>query len=128
MVRDTRYWSPAVWTVLTVLYRVLSDFGRSVFLPTLWFLASLVAFGVWYARYATLAWSPKAAKALATFTLANSIPFVSSSRKAFEDSVAILFPSGIPIPVHTIGLLNGLVSAVLLFLIIFAVRNRFRIG
>ncbi len=62
------------------------------------------------------------------WSMANSIPFASSSRKAFEDSVAVLFPSGIPIAVHTIGLLNGLVSAVLLFLIIFAVRNRFRIG
>lgn len=119
---------PAGWTVLTVLYRVFSDFGRSVFLPILWFLISLVMFSVWYGRYATLAWSPKTAKALATFTLANSIPFVSSSRKAFEDSVAVLFPVGIPISVHAIGFLNGLVSAVLLFLIIFAVRNRFRIG
>jgi uncharacterized protein YjbI with pentapeptide repeats len=119
---------PTVWTVLTILYRVLSDFGRSVVLPSLWFLASVMAFGVWYAKYTTLAWSPKTAEALATFTLANSIPFANSSRKAFDESVAVLFPSGIPMAVHSIELLNGLVSAVLLFLVIFAVRNRFRIG
>jgi hypothetical protein len=119
---------PTVWTVLTILYRVLSDFGRSVVLPSLWFLASVMVFGVWYAKYTTLARSPKAAEALATFTLANSIPFANSSRKAFDDSVAVLFPCGIPMAVHNIELLNGLVSAVLLFLVIFAVRNRFRIG
>jgi uncharacterized protein YjbI with pentapeptide repeats len=119
---------PAVWTALTLLYRVLSDFGRSVVLPTLWFFVSLLAFGLWYGRYTTLALSLKTAKALGTFTLANSIPFAGSSRKAFEESVAVLFSGGIPIAVHLIGLLNGLVSAVLLFLVIFAVRNRFRIG
>ncbi len=119
---------PAVWTVLTLFYRVLSDFGRSVVLPTLWLVVSLIAFGVWYGTYTPLALSPKTAKALATFTLANSIPFAGSSRKAFEDSVAVLFSSGIPNTVHIVGLLNGLVSAVLLFLIILAVRNRFRIG
>jgi len=117
-----------VWTVLTLFYRVLSDFGRSVVLPTLWLVVSLIAFGVWYGTYTPLALSPKTAKALATFTLANSIPFAGSSRKAFEDSVAVLFSSGIPNTVHIVGLLNGLVSAVLLFLIILAVRNRFRIG
>jgi len=119
---------PFVWTVLTILYRALSDFGRSVVLPTFWFLASIIAFGVWYGTYATPVCSMKAANALAIFTLAKSIPFASFSGKAVEDSVGILFPDKIPLAVHTIGLLNGLVSAVLLFLIVFVVRNRFRIG
>lgn len=119
---------PFVWTVLTILYRALSDFGRSVVLPTFWFLASIVAFGVWYGTYATPVCSLKVVNALAIFTLAKSIPFASFSGKAVEDSVKVLFSDKIPLAVHTIGLLNGLVSAILIFLIIFAVRNRFRIG
>lgn len=119
---------PTVWTVLTILYRVLSDFGRSVVLPTFWFLSSIIAFGVWYGTYATPICSLKTANALAIFTLSKSIPFASFSGKAVEESVKLLFLDDVPMAVHGIGLINGLVSAVLIFLIIFAVRNRFRIG
>jgi len=119
---------PTVWTVLTILYRVSSDFGRSVVLPTFWFLSSIIAFGVWYGTYATPICSLKTANALAIFTLSKSIPFASFSGKAVEESVKFLFPDEIPMAVHGIGLINGLVSAVLIFLIIFAIRNRFRIG
>lgn len=119
---------PFVWTVLTILYRALSDFGRSVVLPTFWFLASIIAFGVWYGTYATPVCSLKAANALAIFTFAKSIPFASFSGKAVEESVKLLFHDDVPMAVHAIGLINGLVSAVLIFLIIFAIRNRFRIG
>jgi uncharacterized protein YjbI with pentapeptide repeats len=117
---------PAVLTMLTCCYRILSDFGRSVVLPTVWFIVSLFAFGFWYGTYVTGGMSWKKASALATFTMANAIPFAGASRQAFVDSAAVLFTS-VPEGVHAIALAQGIVSAVLLFLIILALRNHFRI-
>jgi uncharacterized protein YjbI with pentapeptide repeats len=117
---------PAVLTALTFCYRFLSDFGRSVVLPTFWLVVSLFAFGFWYGTYVTGGLSSKTAKVLATFTLANAFPFLNVSRQAFEGSAAALFPS-VPESLHAIVLVHGLVSAVLLFLIILALRNHFQI-
>jgi uncharacterized protein YjbI with pentapeptide repeats len=116
---------PAVLTVLSIPYHVLSDFGRSVVLPTGWFIISQFAFAFWYSRHITGGMSWDKAVALTTFTLANAIPFVGASRKAFDSSSDVLFRS-IPEGVQTIALFHGIVSAVLLFLIIFALRYHFR--
>jgi uncharacterized protein YjbI with pentapeptide repeats len=117
---------PAELTVLSIPYHVSSDFGRSVALPTGWVVISQFAFAFWYSRYITGGMSWHNAVALTTFTLANAIPFVGVSRKAFDSSADVLFTS-IPEGVHAIALVHGIVSAVLLFLIIFALRYHFRI-
>jgi hypothetical protein len=117
---------PAVLTMLIFCYRYLSDFGRSVVLPSVWFIISLFAFGFCYSAYIIGGMLSKPVKALAVFTLANAIPFLGASRQAFGDSAAVLFPR-VPEGVHVIALIQGLVSTVLLFLIILAFRQHFRI-
>jgi uncharacterized protein YjbI with pentapeptide repeats len=118
---------PIVLTTLVLLYRVLSNYGRSVALPIFWFIVSLLAFGILYGKHVTGGMHWKMMRALATFTIANAIPFVGASGKAVESSSTMLFSGGL-VEVHSIALAQGIVSAILLFLAILALRNRFRIS
>jgi uncharacterized protein YjbI with pentapeptide repeats len=118
---------PFVLTTLVLLYRVLSNFGRSVALPMFWFIVSLFAFGILYGRYVTGGIDWKMMRALSTFTIANAVPFVGASGRAVESSGTMLFSGGL-VEVHSIALAQGIASAILLFLVVLALRNRFRIS
>ena len=142
-----RFW--AGWT-----YQLLSDFGQSMTRPLVWLIASMVLFAVFYlcASHATLQDSgvaPACARdssetllAAASLSIHRTMPFagMGSSGKA-EEIYACLYgfrandvptrgmqPRPVmPAVVSFAGVVQFLVSAVLIFLFGLAIRNQFRI-
>lgn len=116
-----------ITTFLMAIYWVSSNCGRSVVMPLFWLGISLVGFGYWYANHVAGAIEGKTYDALATFTLANAIPFVGSSRQATSGAVKILFSGTMPDAVYGITLFQGLTSVLLLFLVGLALRAHFKV-
>jgi hypothetical protein len=85
---------------------------------------SLIAFLIYVwamgASKASLGWA-------GTVALAHMLPFLGPSRGVVSDALGNAFPDGVPFLFSLATTLQSTISASLLFLIILALRNRFRI-
>jgi hypothetical protein len=121
-------WQPIILTVLVTLYRVFSDFGRSVIRSTIGFAIVLFGSAFWYSGQT----DPQARfDDVMTFTLMNALPVNPMVRSRMEDVVGRLFPEelfpeGIPTEVIMFSAGQTIIQGVMLFLIILALRNQFR--
>ena len=140
-----RYWHPSFW--LGVFYQLFSDFGRSLFLPLMWWAVGVLAFAWIYLSHhpgssqwwllECIAGSSKPWVAALGLSVHKSLPAVSGF--GFGDKLpqfhACLygvesenpFRPIIPDEVAFLGVLQVLFSAVMIFLFLLAVRNHFRI-
>ncbi|MEX2617385.1 MAG: pentapeptide repeat-containing protein [Alphaproteobacteria bacterium] len=125
-------------TLLLFLYSLSSNCGRSVLLPLFWLAVSSVGF---WGAYDALAVegdplpvgdsgeSIGRTRALLAFTGSRFLPLLGSSFAAAEDVESALFAG--PIPSETVQALaagQGILNAILLFLLALALRNHFRVG
>ncbi len=129
-------WHSAFW--LGVIYDVLSDFGRSLMRPLYSWLISIAAFTATYladagklAEYAarcgktTADAAPQWLNALA-LAAKNALVFAGSDRR-MEQQYACLYGDAVPVTSTFIQMGQTVWSAILLFLFLLAVRNRFKI-
>ena len=128
------------------IYQLLSDFGRSMWLPLFWLGFSLLLFATIYACQSTADWyqpliEPVSCKdgsgtrqtiALGVSVI-NAFPFAAiNSSDLLNQFYACLYGIQenvpvIPYVVTFVSIIQFFVSAVLLFLFLLAVRNNFRI-
>ena len=128
------------------IYQLLSDFGRSMWLPLFWLGFSLLLFATIYACQSTADWyqpliEPVSCKdgsgtrqtiALGVSAI-NAFPFAAiNSSDLLNQFYACLYGIQenvpvIPYVVTFVSIIQFFVSAVLLFLFLLAVRNNFRI-
>jgi hypothetical protein len=108
------------------LYQLFGDFGRSLLRPSGWLLGVWLGFGVLYNRIAVNDWSHIWDGLL--FSTAQLFPFLGASKGALADAGKALF-GGPPFSgwVNALGMLEGVLGILFLFLIGLALRNRFRI-
>jgi hypothetical protein len=145
-----KLWHARWWFGL--LYQILSNFGRSMVLPLLWWALAIGGFG--YAYFAQrlsqnlaetcVVGSGKAFSAAVGLSLRKALPFpgVGSAEKLHQIYACLYgihggagaggelparFTPIIPDAVDYLGMLQTLLSLLLLFLFLMAVRNHFRI-
>ncbi len=127
-----------VWILLLAIYGAVSDFGRSMVRP----IASIAI--AWYGFRWLYGWlgigsimgpltsdqMDGLARDLTSFTTGNMLPFVSGLSPARSEMLKRLFGAGIEIPsvVEWASIAQNALGALLLFLLLLAVRNRFRVG
>lgn len=129
-------WHAAFW--LGALYDMLSDFGRSIMRPFYFWLLSTATFAAIYlansgklADYAASCAKPGAdgtpqwLNAL-TLSAKNALVFAGTDRK-IEQPYACLYDSAVPVTDTFIQMGQTVCSAILIFLFLLAVRNRFKI-
>lgn len=127
-------WHAAFWFGLG--YELLSDFGGSIARPVYWGTASVLAFAVVYSRFAsgTCGLLDTEAFGQALFvSLENAILLISwdsimdgaKAPSCFMSQGASIWPT---LSFGAVQIMQRLWSAVLWFLLILAVRNRFRIS
>ncbi|MSP79823.1 MAG: hypothetical protein EXR02_01990 [Rhodospirillales bacterium] len=118
------WWRPLAATVLMFFYWALSNCGRSVALPVLWFIAANT--GAYYV-YSRIADTP-VDEALRNLTFANMLPFGTLAKPLSEHAAAELFYGGVlPPAVGLAAIGQGVVNALLVFLLALALRNHFKV-
>jgi uncharacterized protein YjbI with pentapeptide repeats len=118
---------PLMLTLLVFIYRYSSDFGRSIVRPTIWFVLFLFGAAYLYALYTPASSRADRIPALIAFSFSHSFPLNPMARQSFEAIASRLFPNGIPIEVLTIATGQTILETFLLFLIVLAIRNHFRV-
>ncbi|USG62754.1 hypothetical protein NBZ79_07155 [Sneathiella marina] len=109
-------------SILDAAFSALSDYGQSIWRPTFWlFVMNLVLVGFY-----TASSGGKWLEAI-EYTLANSLPFLISSRKIGTDSLTALYGGSIPDYLNFLTMGQGVLTVIFLFLIGLGLRNRFRI-
>lgn len=137
---DHRWWSALFW--FSVAYDVASDFGQSTMRPFVFWAASIFAFCTLYLAHANklAAWSSPCAdgsphwlKAL-VLALKNAILFVTWDREQIRSAYLCLYdlqPTAgdqlVPTGNALIQAGQSILSVVLIFLFLLAVRNHFKI-
>lgn len=125
----TGIWHPMGLTIMATLYHIFSDFGRSIIRPTVSFFLILFLSAHWYSIQA----DPKSTFVEhLTFSLANAFPFSPIMRNSLNEVTnklfpIKLFPNGVPSEVVMFSVGQTLLESILLFLIVLALRNHFRI-
>ncbi|MDP2618672.1 MAG: pentapeptide repeat-containing protein [Hyphomicrobiales bacterium] len=131
---DDPWWHIRYW--VGFFYELSSGFGRSILLPLAWLFASFVGFAYLYGRHAPDGCMPDSAwpdtRFLAEFYLSflNSLPLVGFARAHGRDlAEKCLFGSSEAIKptVDIVFIGQNIWSALLIFLVLLAVRNHFRI-
>lgn len=118
------WWRPLAATILMFFYWALSDCGRSVVLPIFWFIAANA--GAFYV-YSRLADMP-VDEALWNLTFANMLPFGTLAKPLSEHAVVELFYGGVlPPACGLVAIGQGVVNALLVFLLALALRNHFKV-
>lgn len=125
----------ALFKVAGVWYARLSDYGRSMARPVVWWLACGLVFWCVYMLVAAAGirgsdpWSKasviKAANLALTGNILNAGPFTESERTAMLQHI-----SGTGVfyrALYLVGVLHRMLAALLLFLFLLALRNHFRI-
>ena len=153
--RDLNLFRPLGLTLWLFLYWVTSDYGRSIVRPLAWLAASFVGFLLLY-RWRYDACYGKSLSLtnpdLLSFALGNALPFLSSLSPARRDVLLRLFSEracevappfhshllfvvsrlpdqiAIPFAIELLSALQSILGAVLLFLLLLAIRNRFRLS
>jgi pentapeptide repeat protein len=138
----TRYW-------LGLLYELLSDFGRSVWRPLLWWFVSVFLFANFYLGQHKTAYEPKSTNtqlsclngsqdnpvtAARFLSIYNGLVIAGFGRsEKLSQSYACLYGGGqdqpvtMPDKVVCAGIIQSIFSAVMLFLLLLALRNKFKI-
>jgi hypothetical protein len=122
-------------------FSFLSDCGRSIGRPALGLAASTLIFWLAYDGLATdgdklrIGESDRyttRTSALFAFTASRFLPLIGASRRAAQDAEIALFTCAAsalpPESVQLLSTLQGLINAVLIFLLLLAIRNHFRVG
>lgn len=126
-------WRAVRKTILMFCFWLMSNYGRSATWPALWLVVSNIGFYKLY-KYLHLNKSDEQIKPLMEYTLSNSIPFGKLLNPAFDSAVKNLFIRSnttdidIPFLFQFVSMFQGIISAILLFLIGLGIRNFFRIG
>ncbi len=140
-----KWWHPSLW--LGLFYDGASDCGRSMVRPFIAWLALLAIFPALYllsspippsAWHSTCANSPAHPwERAASLALSNSVPVILNTHGEERRAFLACMPPAVapgkapqlesPLPLTALQLLQTLLSATLIFLILIAVRNRFRI-
>ncbi len=129
-------WKSIGWTLLLAVYGALSYCGRSLLWPIAWLGATWLSFQALYRHLMNGTRSCWDAD-LASFTLGNMLPFASGLNPARKDVLARLFSRfdpflgwtiEVPLSIELASIAQGTLGAVLLFLLLLAIRNRFKIG
>ena len=119
---------PLMRTFLVFIYRYSSDFGRSIVFPTIWFFLCLFGGAYWYSLYTPSSSSAERISDLIAFSFSHSFPIIPMARQSFEAIASRLFPAGVPAEVLAISSAQTIVETLLLFLVVLALRNHFRVG
>ena len=129
---------PLGLTLWLFLYGITSDYGRSIIRPLAWLVVSFFGFlGLYRWQYNAYCGRPfpLTNPDLMSFTLGNSLPFLSSLNPARRDVLLRLFGEhghadrvAIPFAIETLSSIQSILGAVLLFLLLLAIRNRFRLA
>lgn len=118
---------PLMLTGLVFLYRYSSDFGRSIMLPIGWFFLFVCVFSLLCSSYIATGFRIEQLSDLLAFSLCVSFPVSPLARQSFEEIGSRLFPNGIPNEVFAISVGQTTIETVLLFLVVLALRNHFRV-
>jgi uncharacterized protein YjbI with pentapeptide repeats len=130
---EDKWWHGAFW--FGILYDVLSDFGRSLLRPFVFWVGAFAAFA---GAYFSLAAIPNAARPVGPVcgALVNAVQLSfknalinlgGGGRDPTMQIYRCLFGLDIPNSVFFVELTQTLLSAALIFLLLLALRNRFRI-
>lgn len=108
-----------------ILYGFFSDFGRSITLPALWLIDTILWSAIYY-------WSRSGSQAerlydSLLFSIGNIVGMTGLAKTVNEQASKILYRGSIPHEVQTVAVLESMLGATFVFLILLAVRNRFRI-
>jgi hypothetical protein len=131
---EDKWWHGAFW--FGILYDALSDFGRSLLRPFATWSAALVLFALAYLRIASCSNAARTADPVChmrvsalQLSMKNAlINLGGAGRDANAMQVyKCLFGGNIPNSVYFLELAQTLLSAILIFLFLLALRNRFRI-
>ena len=115
---------PFAATVWMFLYSTLSDCGRSTLRPIFWIVVANVGAFFIYAQLA----DNKVTEALWNLTFANLLPFGTLAKPLAEHAATELFHGGVlPPSVGLTAIFQGIVNAVLVFLLALALRNHFKV-
>ncbi len=138
-----KYWHASFW--LSVFYQILSDFGRSLIRPLLWWAVGVLVFaGIYLSHYPRggewltlecIAGTGKPWVSALGLSLHRSLPALSGFGDTLPQFHACLygvysenpFRPIIPDVVSFLSVPQVLFSAVMIFLFLLAVRNHFRI-
>ncbi len=121
------FWGPLLHTVLVFLYRYSSDFGRSITLPAMWFVVFMFTFARWYSQYTSEPRRDFWNADLLAFSFGHSFPISPLARGSFDVFSDLLFPNGMPPEVLAMTIGQTLVQTIMLFLVVLALRNYFRL-
>ncbi|MDD9999176.1 MAG: hypothetical protein OXQ89_15675 [Rhodospirillaceae bacterium] len=124
-----KYWS--VSFILSLLYELFSDFGRSFWMPLTWWMAFAGAFTLLYVEFADTSCNCSRVsiyKAAMGLSLHQNLGPISN----FDDKLPIwyerLYGSNVaPSKVLSLGIVQTMISASLIFFFLLAVRRRFRL-
>ncbi|WP_084539965.1 pentapeptide repeat-containing protein [Azorhizobium doebereinerae] len=118
---------PLMLTLLVFLYRYSSDFSRSILLPLGWFVLFACGFAFLCSSYTATDFRVEQIPDLMAFSLCVSFPVSPLARRSFDEVGSRLFPNGIPEVIFALSIGQAVIETVLLFLVVLAVRNHFRV-
>lgn len=136
--KDGRKGQTPLWPygpiLLLWLFDLLSDCGRSAKRPLGWFGAKLLAFWflyLWLVDRPMCMTTGQFREDVASFALGHALPFVGSLNPARDAALRRLFEDGakldVPFGIELISSGQSILGALLLFLVLQAVRNHFRL-
>ncbi len=128
-------WNPAVASVQTLalfLFGILSNYGLSIVRPFAWLIVAFFSFHALTLRAfnATINdglrgfWDSQ----LVELSLGNVLPILGTLGGNRRLLLADLFPTGVPSIISGLSVVHSLISVILIFLILLAIRNLFKIG
>ena len=100
------------------LYFILSNYGRSILLPIFWLIAFSTLLAGHYTQWTWDKWE----RALQC-SVNNSLPVLGSSREVLKLCASVDFPEASSWMTAS----HSVMSVILLFLLVLALRNRFRL-
>jgi hypothetical protein len=109
-------------SVLDAAFDALSNYGQSIWRPLFGLIILITLLTDIYARFAGANRID-----MIKFTVANSLPFLISSRQFSIDSMKTLFGDPVPDYISFLTMGQGVLTVIFLFLIGLGLRNRFRI-
>ncbi|BDU34706.1 hypothetical protein TUMSATVNIG1_53150 [Vibrio nigripulchritudo] len=110
------------------LFGAFSDYGRSLLKPLSYFVSLKIICSVFYSHLSNTdccTIGESLAKSF-LYSLSSSLGFISQAKDVREINQSLLF-NPIPDTVQALSIFEGIFSAILIFLFILSLRNRFRI-
>ena len=115
--------------LLLGLYWLLSDYGRSMKRPIFWFFAQLWGFSLLYRDFIPDIGKGNFRHDVCSYTLSHALPFVGSLNPSRSEMMKRLFDEKMLVSplVEAFSVIQSGLGALLLFLILQALRNHFKI-